>query len=52
MTNKQQTVTDILDELERELEQLERIRERVITITIPTDCGELHQEVNHDTIGN
>jgi len=37
----EETVNDILDELERELEQLERIRKRVITIPIPRDCGEL-----------
>lgn len=31
----EKTVNDILDELERELEQLERIREKIITIPIP-----------------
>ena len=37
----EQTVNDILDELERELEKLERIRARVVTIPIPADSGEL-----------
>ena len=37
----EQTVNDILDELERELEKLERIRSRVVTIPIPADSGEL-----------
>lgn len=33
----EKTVNDILDKLERELEQLERIREKIITIPIPKD---------------
>lgn len=42
----EKTVNDILDELERELEQLERIREKIITIPIPKDTDA--EGVDHD----
>lgn len=39
---KETSVADILGDIQDELEKLACLRERVITIPIPADCGELH----------